>query len=156
MQRITNTLTGSPTARAVVRILGALLLIFVGLDHYYEYSAQSYSVLPTIGTLFLLNFISASAIGLVLLLPLERVADQAGRVALRLAAISGFGIAATSLAALLASEQTKIFGFMESNYRPEIVIAIVSEAAAAILLALLAISTTGSVRRRRPRVSAAH
>jgi hypothetical protein len=133
-----------------------LLLIFVGLDHYYEYSAQSYSVLPTIGTLFLLNFISASAIGLVLLLPLERVADQAGRVALRLAAISGFGIAATSLAALLASEQTRIFGFMESNYRPEIVIAIVSEAAAAILLALLAISTTGSVRRRRPRVSAAH
>jgi hypothetical protein len=156
MQRITTTLTGSPRARAVIRILGALLLIFVGLDHYYEYSVQSYSVLPTIGTLFLLNFISASAIGLVLLLPIERVARQAGRVVERLAAISGLGIATTSLAALLASEQTRIFGFMESNYRPEIVIAIASEAAAAVLLALLAISTTRSVHQRRPRVSAAH
>ena len=127
----------SPRAILGVRILGALVLVFVGLDHYYEYSAQDYSVLPTIGTLFLLNFISATAIGLILLAPLERIFHRTGALVMQAAALSGAGIAATSLVALLVSEQTKLFGFMESNYRPEIVIAIASEASAAVLLSAL-------------------
>jgi hypothetical protein len=131
----------SPRGRAALRVLGALLLLFVGLDHYYEYSSQSYSVIPTIGTLFLLNFISASVVGLLLLVPLERLTPRYGLLAVRAAAVGGFAIAASSLLALLVSEQTKLFGFMESNYRPAILVAIVSEAAAALVLALLAIST---------------
>jgi hypothetical protein len=130
----------SSLARQVLRVLGALLLLFVGFDHYYQYSVQSYSVVPTIGTLFLLNFISATAIGLLLLIPLERVMPRHGLMVVRAASIAGFGIAATSLIALLVSEQTKLFGFMESNYRPAIVVAIASEAAAAVVLAVLALS----------------
>ena len=129
--------------------MGAVLLLFVGLDHYYQYSIQSYSVLPTIGTLFLLNFISASAVGLLLLAPVERFARRSGPLVVRAAAAAGFAIAASSLIALLVSEQTKLFGFMESNYRPAILIALGSEAAAAVVLALVAVSTlpTRTVRR---------
>jgi hypothetical protein len=124
----------SPRTRLALRVLGAILLLFVGADHYYEYSVDDYSVLPTIGTLFLLNFISATAIGLILLAPLDRMLHRFGRIALQFAALSGFGIAATSLVALLVSEHTKLFGFMESNYRPAIIVAIASEAAAAVIL----------------------
>jgi hypothetical protein len=127
-----------------VRIVGALLLLFVGLDHYYEYSVDSYSVVPTIGTLFLLNFIAASVIALVLLVPLERIAPRLGRLAHQAAALSGAGIAGTSLAALLISEQTKLFGFMEFNYRTEIVVAIAAEAAAALVLAALFLLSRGA------------
>ena len=137
MQRTIILLSQSSVVRLGVRVLGALLLLFVGADHYYEYSVDQYSVLPTIGTLFLLNFISATAIGLVLLAPLGRLLHRFDRIALQLAAIGGFGIAATSLVALLVSEHTKLFGFMESNYRPAIIVAIASEAAAAVVLALL-------------------
>jgi hypothetical protein len=130
-------ITRSPRTRLALRGVGAILLLFVGVDHYYEYSVDDYSVLPTIGTLFLLNFISATAIGLILLVPLDRIVHRFGRVVLELAALSGFGIAATSLVALLVSEHTKLFGFMESNYRPEIIVAIASEAAAAVILLLV-------------------
>src|SRR5579864_7964629 len=141
----------SPTTRISVRVLAALLLIFVGADHYYEYSVDDYRVLPTIGTLFLLNFISATGIGLFLLAPLGRLMRRFGAAALRLAALSGFGVAATSLVALLVSEQTRLFGFMESNYRPEIIIAIASEAGAALLALLFFISFSGQPSgERRP------
>jgi hypothetical protein len=143
-----------------VRVLGALLLLFVGADHYYEYAARDYSVIPTIGTLFLLNFISATIVALLLLAPLERVSQRFGRPVLALLAASGAGIAATSLLALLVSEQTKLFGFMEQNYRPEIVVALASEAAALLVLATLTWLTASADRpsmvrithaRRRPR-----
>jgi hypothetical protein len=137
MPPISVALIYSPRVRLALRALGAVLILFVGADHYYEYSVQQYSVLPTIGTLFLLNFISALVVGLVLLAPLNRLFHRLSAVALQLAAVSGFGIAATSLAALLVSEHTKLFGFMESNYQPAIIVAIASEAAAAVCLALL-------------------
>jgi hypothetical protein len=140
MQKIASAFTTSTRARLAARALAAVLLLFVGADHYYEYSVDHYSVVPTIGTLFLLNFISATAIGILLLAPLERMLRRFGGVVLQIAAVSGFGVAATSLAALLVSEQTKLFGFMESNYRPAIVVAIASEAAAAVCCALLALS----------------
>jgi hypothetical protein len=124
-----------------------MLLLFVGLDHYYEYAARDYSVIPTIGTLFLLNFVSATVVALLLLTPLERAFRRFGKIALAVAAASGAAIAATSLLALLVSEQTRLFGFMEQNYRPEIVVAIASEAAAMLLLAAL---TWLTVRAARP------
>jgi hypothetical protein len=152
MQRTANILTQLSRPQVAVRILGAILLLFVGADHYYEYSVDDYSVLPTIGTLFLLNFISATLVGLALLAPLDRIFRRFGRAALEVAALSGVGIAATSLVALLVSEQTRIFGFMELNYRPAIIVALVSEAAAAACLAVLLVLTLGvkpSVGRSR-------
>lgn len=141
-------------ARLAVRVLGALLLLFVGADHYYEYSVDQYSVLPTIGTLFLLNFISATTIGLILLAPLHRLFHRFSRAALQIAAVSGFGVASTSLAALLVSEQTRLFGFMELNYRPAVVVAIASEAAAAMFCVLLVVlSRSGKRRVSRPSTS---
>jgi len=147
----------SSRTRLALRVLGALLLVFVGADHYYEYSVDDYSVLPTIGTLFLLNFISATAFGLILLAPLDRILHRFGRITLQLASLSGFGIAATSLVALLISEHTKLFGFMESNYRPAIIVAIVSEASAAVILLLVFIASWGDRRpARHPKASLAN
>jgi hypothetical protein len=144
MHRHVATLTRCPRVRLALRLIGASLLLFVGADHYYEYSVDQYSVLPTIGTLFLLNFISATAIGLILLAPLDRILHRFRGIVLQLGALSGFGIAATSLVALLVSEHTKLFGFMESNYRPAIIVAIASEAAAAVTLLLVFLTHRGA------------
>jgi hypothetical protein len=141
----------APRMRLILRVLGAILILFVGADHYYQYSVDDYSVVPTIGTLFLLNFISATAVGLILLAPIDRILHRFGRISVLLASLSGFGIAATSLVALLVSEQTKLFGFMESNYRLAIIVAIASEAAAAAILLLVFIANWGGLGPvRRP------
>jgi len=141
MPRPAPLLTDSPRMRLTVRVLGAVLILFVGADHYYEYSVQEYSLLPTIGTLFLLNFISATAVGVLLLAPLDRIFRRFGNAVLKIAAVSGLGIAASSLAALLVSEQTPLFGFMELNYRTAILVALATEAAAAVCLGLLLLLT---------------
>jgi hypothetical protein len=157
MQPHTHTLSRSSHPLLALRVLGATLLLFVGADHFYEYSVDDYSVVPTIGTLFLLNFISASVVGLLLLAPLKRIFHRFSTPVLELATLSGFGIAATSLAALLISEQTPLFGFMESNYRPAILVALASETAAALCLALLLIlmrrARGGNRRSPRTRVA---
>jgi len=131
-----------------VRVLAAVLILFVGVDHYYEYAVDQYRVLPTIGTLFLLNFVSAAVVGLALLVPLERLFHRFGGTLTKLAALSGFGIATTSLVALLVSEQTPLFGFMELNYRTAIVVALASEAAAAVATAALFVMTVLGSRSR--------
>lgn len=93
-------------------------------------------------------------VALLLLAPLRRVFRRRAGTVLQLAALSGFGIAATSLVALLASEHTKLFGFMESNYRPAIIVAIASEVAAAVVLALLfVVSRSGPRTVRSDRAS---
>src|SRR5581483_3524437 len=152
----------SPRTELVLRVVGALLLLFVGADHYYEYAAEHYSVLPTIGTLFLLHFASATALALVLLAPLSRAVPRFNRAVLQGAALSGFGLAATSLTALLVSEQTTLFGFMEFNYRSAVVVALASEGAAAVVLALLFVvarrrsTSSGVVHGRTAAMSRAH
>ncbi|HEY2182225.1 MAG TPA: hypothetical protein VGH09_11180, partial [Solirubrobacteraceae bacterium] len=67
--------------------------------------------------------------------PVKRMFGRFGPRVLEVAALSGFGIAVTSLAALLYSEQAPLFGFMESNYRPAIIVALASEAAATVFMA---------------------
>jgi hypothetical protein len=157
MQRIAHDLKNMSRLQLAVRISGALLILFVGADHYYTYSVDDYSVLPTIGVLFLLNFISATAVGLALLAPLDRIFHRFGKLVLQLVTLSGAGIAATSLVALLVSEQTKLFGFMETNYRTAIIVAIVSESAATLTLSwLLALTFKGTrpvSERSRPSVA---
>jgi hypothetical protein len=157
MQPHAHTSSGSSHPLLALRVCGAILLLFVGADHFYEYSVDDYSVVPTIGTLFLLNFISASVIGLLLLAPVKRIFHRLGTPVLELATLSAFGIAATSLAALLISEQTPLFGFMESNYRPAILVALASETAATLCLALLLVlmRRTRSANRRSSRTRVA-
>jgi hypothetical protein len=157
MQPQAHTSSRSSHALLALRVCGAILILFVGADHYYTYSVDDYSVLPTIGTLFLLNFISATVVGVLLLAPLERMFHRYGKLVLQLVTFSGVGIAATSLVALLVSEQTKLFGFMETNYRTAIIVAIVSEAAATLTLGLLLVLTLRGRRsvgeRSRPSVA---
>jgi hypothetical protein len=78
MQLHAHTSSRSSHALLAVRALAAILLLFAGADHFYEYSVDDYSVVPTIGALFLLNFISASVVGLLLLAPLKRIFHRLG------------------------------------------------------------------------------
>jgi hypothetical protein len=107
------------------RTLGAITLLLIGGIHYQQYHYAFYSAIPTIGPLFLLNFIGGTALGLLLLAP--------GR--------SRLG----ALRKLLESEQERVLADqqrgeparrMEHGYRFVIVLTITSEAAAIALLTL--------------------
>ena len=99
------------------RVLGALALLSVGAVHLQQY-LYLYSAIPTIGTLFVLNFAGATLIGLGLLVPTERLLGRFGEAAVALLALSGIGLAATAFVFLLVSERTPLFGFMEPGYDP--------------------------------------
>jgi hypothetical protein len=118
----------------VTRTLGAVALLVIGGVHYQQYHYAFYSSIPTIGPLFLLNFIAATALGLFLLAPVRSRLGRRGKLLDQLAALAGIGVAAGGLAALLISEQTPLFGFMEHGYRFVIVLTLAAEAAAAVLL----------------------
>src|SRR3954464_10190617 len=138
-----------PTLRRTLtwlaRVLGALLVLSVGIDHLDQYYADSYSAIPTIGTLFALNFVAASAIAVGLLAPLRRVAGRRHRALLSAFAVGGIGGAGGSLAGLLISEDGGLFGFTEFGYRPPIVLSIALEVATVAVLALfLVLNGAGS------------
>jgi hypothetical protein len=117
-----------------LRAVGALSLFVIAADHLYEYYADHYSAIPTIGPLFLLDGIGATALALILVTFPRRVA---GGWAVALAGATAAGLAAGSLAGLFVSEGEPLFGFMETGYRPVIVVAIVSEAIAVVALTAL-------------------
>ena len=94
-----------------LRFLGALALLGVGAVHIDQYFAVHYRVVPVIGTLFLLNLIGAAAIALLLIVPVERLLDDAGPAVVGLLAVAGIGLAVTSGVFLLISEHTTLFGF---------------------------------------------
>jgi hypothetical protein len=119
----------------LTRYLGAAALLAVGADHLDQYASAHYDAVPTIGTLFLLNFVSATLVGAALAAPVERLSRRAGRTTLDALALGGIGIAAGSLAGLLISERASLFGFTESGYRGAIVLSIVLELATVVLLA---------------------
>ena len=119
----------------IVRWLGALALLSVGIDHIYEYYARDYQAIPTIGTLFLLNFVSALIVALGLVAPLRRFAGRFTARLVDLFALSGIGIACGTLVGLLFSESRPLFGFREFGYRSEIVISIGLDVATVVLLA---------------------
>jgi uncharacterized oligopeptide transporter (OPT) family protein len=107
-----------------MRLLAALALLGVGLDHLEQYAVDHYSAVPTIGPLFLANFAAATALALV-------VALRGGRVP----AAAGIGVAAGSLLALYLSEHGGLFGFAETGFRPAIAVSVALEAAAVLALA---------------------
>jgi hypothetical protein len=134
-----HSLTAGWTGRSAlwlgVRGLGALAVLAVGSIHLQQYF-KLYSEIPTIGTLFLLNFLGATAIGLGLLLPVERLLGRRrGDAALALLALAGVGLAVTAFVFLAIAEQTPLFGFMEPGYDPAPILASrVAEAATVLLL----------------------
>src|SRR5262245_15971846 len=83
-------------AGTVARYVGALALIVTGVVHLQQYYAVYYRVIPTIGPLFLVNFIIGVALGLALLAPLQHRAPEVHR----LAAIGGIVFAAGTIVGL--------------------------------------------------------
>jgi len=144
------------SARQLLRFAGALALLGVGIDHIVQYYGDSYSVIPTIGTLFALNFASATVVTAGLLAPVRRLAGRWADAILALLAFSGIGIAAGSLVGLLLSEHGGLFGFAERGYREAIVISIVLEVATIMLLGLfVTLNGLGLPSRRKRRLSVA-
>jgi hypothetical protein len=131
---------------ALVRLLAAASLLAIGGVNIQQYIVQDYRVIPTIGPLFLLNFIGGTGLGLYFLVPVGR---RAGRVRLLVdagAGLAGWLLAAGGLVGLLVSEHTPLFGFMEHGYRFAIVFAIVSEAVAIIALTVLLVDNRARAR----------
>jgi hypothetical protein len=119
------------------RYLGAAALLGVGIDHLQQYIGADYSVIPTIGTLFVLNFVGATGLSLALLGPLERIGGRFGGALLALASAAGIALAAVSFVFLFISERTPLFGFMEPGYDPTgITVVRVVEIATVVFLGL--------------------
>jgi hypothetical protein len=110
------------SATLATRFLGAVSLGGVGAVHLQQYE-YLYSDIPTIGTLFLLNFIGATALAVGLVVPVERLLGSRGGIAVVLLALGGIGLAATAFTFLLISERTPLFGFMEPGYDPAAIMA---------------------------------
>jgi hypothetical protein len=121
-------------ALRIARAIAAIALLVTGAAHLQQYTAAHFSVIPTIGPLFLLNFIAATSIGLVLLIPIGGSARHRRVWFESMVALAGIGVAAGAMAALLISERTPLFGFMEHGYRLAIVIAVAAEAVAILSL----------------------
>jgi hypothetical protein len=133
----------------LARYLGALALFAVGAVHAQQYYYAYFSSVPTIGVLFLLSFIGAGVLGVVLIAPVRRLGQNIGDLILVLAALGGIGIAFGSLASLLISEYTPLFGFMESGYRLAIVLALVSDALTTVLLGVFVLLVARAYWGRR-------
>jgi hypothetical protein len=143
----------SHRTQRLARYLGAAALLGVGIDHIQQYYGASYSFIPTIGTLFALNFASAVLLAAGLVAPVERVFPRAGKCILGFLAASGIAVAMGSLIALFVSEQTPLFGFREYGYRQAIVVSIVVEVATTLLLGAFLL---GLVRSSPMRFRLAH
>jgi hypothetical protein len=122
------------SARRGLRIAGALAILAMGTLHLQQYLGAEYSAIPTIGTLFVLNFAGSVVVGLGLLAPIERLPGRVGSGGGNLLALGGFAMAAAAIVFLLISESTSIFGFMETGYRTPVVVALIAEGLSVLLL----------------------
>ena len=114
----------------MLRVAGAGLLIATGAIHLDLY-LTGYRTIPTIGWLFLLQVITAFALGLaVLAIPGRLVIPS------RLAAAAGAGFALATLGGYLLSVWTGLFGFKEVRTTAGIVAGLIEVAAFAVLAAL--------------------
>jgi hypothetical protein len=147
---IARTATARTATARTALYLGALAVLATGVVHIQQYYANDYSTVPTIGTLFFLNFVSAVVIAAGLVAPLGRVAGRHAGSIRALFAVGGIAFAALSLAALFVSESSSLFGFTENGYRTAVVLTIVAEAAAVVfLLIYLAAASTGVPRKEQ-------
>jgi hypothetical protein len=118
----------------IARYGGAVSTVLVGVVHAQQYYGAYFSVVPTIGTLFLLSFVGSGVVAVVLIAPVRRLGRSVGDLILVLAALGGIGIAVGSLVSLLISEFTTLFGFMESGYRVAVVLALVFDGLTTVFL----------------------
>lgn len=118
----------------VARYLGAVSILLVGAVHAQQYYEAYFSIVPTIGTLFLLSFIGAGIVGTVLILPVRWLGRRSGDLILSLAALGAIGIALGTLVSLLISEYRPLFGFMESGYRLAIVLTLLFDGLTTVFL----------------------
>ncbi|WP_026411077.1 hypothetical protein [Actinomadura oligospora] len=130
---------------ALLRYLAVLLLFGVGAVHLYEYVADHYRVIPTIGGLFAANVVSAVVLGLVLAapptslrflrsLPIVRSVPLVGRAPHVLVALAAIVFLVGTIIGLLVSEQATLFGFHEYGYRAAVWLALGLETAAVLAL----------------------
>jgi hypothetical protein len=142
-------------AGETARYLGAISIVVVGTVHAQQYYDAYFSVVPTIGPLFLLSFVGAAVAGAVLFAPVRRLAPRAGEAILVLAAVGAIGIALGTFAALLISEYRPLFGFMESGYRLAVVLTLVFDVMTTAFLGFfLLISAPHVVRTAAHRAAA--
>ena len=120
----------------VARYLGAVSIVVVGVIHAQQYYDAYFSVMPTIGTLFLLSFIGSGVVAAALVAPVRLLGRKIGDAILVLAALGAIGIAMGSLVALLVSEYTPLFGFMESGYRLAIVLTLIFDSLTTVILGI--------------------
>ena len=137
-----------PAIARTALYLGALAVLATGVVHIQQYYGQNYTTVPTIGTLFFLNFVAAVILTVGLIVPLRRVARRYADAVRAVFAVGGIAFGVLSLVALFVSEQSTLFGFQEHGYRMAIVLAIVAEAAATVFLAVyLAAEGKGDIRK---------
>jgi hypothetical protein len=118
----------------IARYLGAVSILLVGAVHAQQYYEAYFSVVPTIGRLFLFSFIGAGILGTVLFAPVRRLGRRVGDLILVFAALGAIGIALGTLVSLLISEYTPLFGFMESGYRLAIVLTLLFDVLTTLFL----------------------
>jgi hypothetical protein len=132
-----------PTITQAALYLGALSVFATGVVHIQQYYDQDYSTIPTIGTLFFLNFVGAVVIAVGLIAPLGRVTPRYADAIRSLFAVAGIGLGVLSLVALFISEGSGLFGFVENGYRTPIVLAMVAETAATVFLVVYLVASRG-------------
>ena len=81
-----------PTIARVALYLGALAVLATGIAHVQQFYADDYSSVPTIGTLFYLNFVSAVVIAAGLVAPLGRIAGRYAGTIRDAFAVAGIGL----------------------------------------------------------------
>lgn len=130
------------------RVAGALALLGAGVVHLQQYFSL-YSAVPTIGTLFLLNFAGATAIAVGLLAPAERLPARLRDMGRELLALAGIALAGTALVFLLIAEHASVFGWTEAGYYgTAVVLALVTEGLTVVCLgAFLATRLAGKALR---------
>jgi hypothetical protein len=131
------------------RYLGAVSIVLVGVVHAQQYYDAYFSVVPTIGPLFLLSFIGAGIVGAVLIAPVQRLGRQLGSALLVLAALGGIGIAMGTFVSLLISEYTPLFGFMESGYRLSVWLTLLFDVMTTVFLGVFLAAIAPRLRMRR-------
>jgi hypothetical protein len=122
--------------RTALRWVGAVLLAAVAVVHGRLW-LDGYRSIEVIGPLFALDAVAAALLAVALLLAPRRL--------LPLVALAGAALAAGTAAGLLLSTQVPLFGFRESLSAEYAVLSLVLEAAAAVVLVVLA---TLAVRQR--------
>ena len=130
----------------ITRYGGAVGVLAIGYDHYDELTVHFYSVIPKVGTLFVLDVVGAGVVALMLVAPVPSRYGRLRRLLPLIGAVWGIGLAVGSLAGLVLSETTGVFGFHEAGVRPAIELA---GALDVLTIALLAAYVVLAVRARR-------